>query len=106
MAIPVGIARKIIRISFKKDANGEKVNIAAIMKSIDALGDGDGTVPRPAGYIQDLLRRAVHYFLQRTPAPPFVHIQGHQVVQSVVRRRNVVEHLLYFFFPRHQGTGS
>ena len=35
-----------------------------------------------------------------------VHVQRHQVVETVIRRRNPVEHFLYVFFLGHYGTGS
>lgn len=44
MPIPIGIARRIIKWGIKGAKNGDKVNMAAVMKSIDTLGDGDGTV--------------------------------------------------------------
>lgn len=44
MALPIWMARKIVKWGIKGAKNGNKVNIAAMMKSIDALGDGDGTV--------------------------------------------------------------
>lgn len=44
MALPVWMARKIVKLGIKGAKNGDKVNMSAIMKSIDALGDGDGTV--------------------------------------------------------------
>ena len=44
MALPVWMARKIVKWGIKGAKSGNKVNMAAIMNAIDSLGDGDGTV--------------------------------------------------------------
>ena len=44
MLLPTWIARKIVKMSIKRAGRGESVNVPAIMRSIDALGDNDGVV--------------------------------------------------------------
>ena len=81
------------------------------------LGGYQSAVPRAASDVKDLLGRAIYDFLQGMPTPDHIHVQGHDVVEFIVRRRDAVEHLLNIFFLRHEilrfaqndknyGTGS
>ena len=70
------------------------------------FSDGNGGIPRPARDIQDPLRGPVHDLPQGMAAPQLVYIQRQDVVEFVVGRRDVVEHLAHFLLPGHYGTGS
>lgn len=44
MMISTTVARWVVKRAIKMGAKGESVNIPAVMKAIDALGDADGQV--------------------------------------------------------------